>query len=315
MSSTAPVILVLIDLNPVSLAKLESHYSIIQGRTREDCLAVAADHAGSIRAVLTNGTTGLTGEVMAAFPNLSIVMAQGVGFEGIDVPAARARGITVTHGPGTNGESVADHTMALMLAAMRDIPVSDAAVRAGKWRSGSTMRPIASGKRVGILGLGDIGGRIAKRCEAFNMSVAYHNRRKLPDVGWTYVASTLELAEWSDVLICVLPGGAATRHLIGKAEMDALGKDGFLVNVGRGSVVDTDALISALSEHRLGGAALDVIDGEPKVPDALCKLPNVVLTPHMAGRSPESVAATIGLVIENLAAHFGGQPVLTPVPA
>jgi D-3-phosphoglycerate dehydrogenase len=309
-----PAILVAIDLAPRSLARLRGQFTVHQALTHAGRMALAAEHGGAIRAMVTNGTTIIPAELIAALPHLGIICAQGVGHEGIDLATARARGIVITNGAGTNAPSVADHTIGLMLAIMRDIRNNDALVRGGGWRQGDTMRPIPTGKRVGILGLGDIGRRIARRCEAFDMIVGYHNRNPMPEVGWSYLPSTLALAEWADILIIVLPGGASTRHLVGKAELEALGPQGFLVNVGRGSVVDTGALVTALQEGRLAGAALDVFDGEPVVPEAVRALPNVLLTPHMAGRSPESLAATIELVIKNLSAHFAGQPVLTPIP-
>jgi D-3-phosphoglycerate dehydrogenase len=314
MLAPDPAVLVAIEPAPLSLARLRSHYTVYQALTHEGRMAFAAEHGGTIRAILTNGTTPIPAALIDVLPNLGIICAQGVGHEGVDLAAARARGIAVTHGPGTNADCVADHAMALTLALLRDIRRNDAVVRGGGWRDGDTMRPTACGKRVGILGLGDIGRRIARRCAGFDMPVSYHNRRKLDDSGFAYAASPLALAEASDIMVIVLPGGTGTRHIIGAAEMDALGPHGFLVNVGRGSVVDTDALIAALQQGRLAGAALDVFDGEPAVPEALRTLPNVVLTPHMAGRSPESVAATMALVLRNLAAHFAGQPVLTPVP-
>ncbi|MGI4943614.1 MAG: 2-hydroxyacid dehydrogenase [Janthinobacterium lividum] len=309
-----PAVLLAIDLPAASLARLRAHYAVHQERTHEGRMALAAAHGDAIRAILTNGTTLIPGELIERLPRLGIICAQGVGHEGVDLAAARARGIVVTNGPSTNANCVADHAMALLLAVVRDIRGNDASVRAGGWRVGDTMRPIVTGKRVGILGLGDIGARIARRCAAFDMPVAYHNRRPVPGLALAYAPSPLALAEGSDIMVVVVPGGAGTRHLVGRAELEALGPDGFLVNVGRGSVVDTQALVAALAGGRLAGAALDVIDGEPVVPQALRELPNVVITPHIAGRSPESVAATIGLVLQNLAAHFEGRPVLTPVP-
>ncbi len=311
---SSPAVLVAIEPSPANMDRLRQVYTVHQALTHAALLAAAAAHGERIRAVLTNGTTGLNADIIAALPHLSIICAQGVGYEGIDLAAARARGIVVTHGVGTNAESVADHTLALMLAALRDIIGFDTLARKGGWRRDSSMRPIASGKRMGILGMGDIGRRIAKRGEAFNMKIGYHNRRAVEGVGYAYFGSPLALAAWSDVLIIVLPGGTATHHMVGTEELNALGPEGFLVNVGRGSVVDHDALVAALVEGRLAGAGLDVFDGEPGVPDALRPLPNVVLTPHVAGRSPEAAAAIIDLVIKNLQAHFAGQPVLTPVP-
>ena len=237
-----------------------------------------------------------------------------VGMLGTGGPALALPPIVVTHGPGTNDDCVADHAMALMLAVLRDIPGNHATVRAGGWREGCTMRPTATGLRLGILGLGEIGARIARRAGAFDMTVAYHNRRLRPDAPFPYVATLHDLAWQSDVLMVATPGGAATRHLVDAEVLALLGTDGFLVNVGRGSVVDTGALVAALRGSTIAGAALDVIEGEPTVPNALRALPNVVLTPHMAGRSPQSVRATIELVLANLTAHFAGAPVRTPVP-
>ncbi len=313
-TAIAPEILVAIEPSTRGMERLRSVYTTHQALTHAGRLAIAAEHGGTIRAILTNGTTGINAELIAALPQLSLICAQGVGFEGIDMAAARSRGIVVTHGPGTNAETVADHAMGLMLAALRNICVNDAVMRQGGWREGDSMRPTASGRKLGILGLGDIGQRVAKRAAAFNMTIGYHNRRALERVGYAYFGSPLALAAWSDVVVVVLPGGTATRHMIGTAELNALGPHGFLVNVGRGSVVDTGALEAALKEGRLGGAALDVFDGEPDVPEGLRTLPNLVMTPHMAGRSPEAVAATMELVLQNMQAHFAGQPVLTPVP-
>ena len=309
-----PEILVAIDLAPDSATRLEVACIVHRALTPEARTAAAHEHGGTIRALLTNGTTSIPAALIDALPHLGIICAQGVGYEGVDLAAARARGLVVTHGPGTNDDCVADHAMALMLAVLRDIPGNHATVRNGGWREGRTMRPTATGRRLGILGLGEIGARIARRAAAFDMAVAYHNRRPRPDVPWPYVATLLELARGSDVLVVATPGGAGTRHLVDAGVLAALGPDGFLVNVGRGSVVDTAALVRALGDGTIAGAALDVIEGEPVVPDALRALPNVVLTPHMAGRSPQSVRATIDLVLANLVAHFTGVPVLTPVP-
>lgn len=251
---------------------------------------------------------------MSLLPNLSMICAQGVGFEGIDAAAARARGIIITHGPGTNDDCVADHAMALLLAVLRDIPNKNAIVRAGKWREGGTMRPYAKGKNLGIFGLGEIGSRIARRAEAFDMKIIYHNRRPKAGVSWRYAGSPLELAELADILMITAPGGAETRHAVGKEVLAALGEEGFLINVGRGSIVDTDALVEALRNGGIAGAGLDVVDGEPNIPELLRSLTNVIITPHMAGRSRETIDATIKLVIANLKAHFAGQPVLTPAP-
>ena len=308
-----PAVLVAIDVLPASLDRLRGAYPVHIALTHEARMAAAARHGAEVGAILTNGTTSIPRALIAALPALAIICAQGVGHEGVDLEAAREHGVAVTNGAGTNAATVADHAMALTLALLRDVCRADAAVRDGRWDRSGYMRPTATGQRVGLLGLGDIGQRIARRCAGFDMPVAYHSRRQVPGVGCAYAATPLALAEMSDVLIIAVPGGHDTRHLVGAAELAALGPGGFLVNVGRGSVVDTAALVAALQQGRLAGAALDVVEGEPAIPPALRALPNVVLTPHIGGRSPEAARATMGLVLDNLAARFAGRPVLTPV--
>ncbi|MCB4769534.1 2-hydroxyacid dehydrogenase [Ancylobacter sp. Lp-2] len=270
--------------------------------------------APHVRAVLTNGSTGLSAEDIAALPNLEIICALGAGYERVDLAAARERGIVVTHGPGTNAACVADHAMALLMTAVRGVVSADTAVRRGGWAGSRQLRPMISGKKLGILGLGTIGEQIARRgAHGFGMPVAYHSRRAREGSDWLYLPSVRDLAAWADFLVVATPGGAATRHLVDEGVLDALGPDGFLVNIARGSVVDTHALIAALRQGRLAGAALDVVEGEPDIPPELLELDNIVLTPHIAGRAPEAARATLSLVIDNLQAHFGGRAVLTPV--
>ncbi len=288
-------------------------FRCILATTPEKRAQAIRDHADEIRVVLTRGATGFYAEEMAALPKLELICSLGVGFENIDVAAARARGLQVTHGPGANATSVADHAMALLLGAARHLPQADAWVRQGHWNG--FMGPQVSGKRLGIVGLGTIGLEIARRgANGFGMTVGYYNRRPRPETGYAYYDSPRALAEASDFLVVATPGGADTRHLVNAAVLDALGPQGYLVNIARGSVVDTEALIAALAERRIAGAGLDVVEGEPVVPPALLKLDNVVLTPHSPGRSPEAVSATVALFLENATAHFAGKPVLTPVP-
>jgi lactate dehydrogenase-like 2-hydroxyacid dehydrogenase len=306
--------MVAVQLNINSLKRLQQVYTVYTAITHEERVALAAEKGGEIQGILTNGVTILPGELIQSLPKLSIICTQGVGYEGVDVPAALARDIVVAHSPGLNANSVADHALGIMLAILRDIPRNDALVRSGGWRDANTLRPSAYGKRIGLLGMGNIGTRIAQRCAAFDMTISYHSRQPKPELPWNYLSTPLDLAKFSDILVVVVPGDASTRHMIGEAALDALGPNGFLVNVGRGSVVDTDALIAALQSGRLAGAALDVMEGEPDVPQALRDLPNIVLTPHMAGRSPEHLADTIELIIANFEARFAGKPVLTPIP-
>jgi lactate dehydrogenase-like 2-hydroxyacid dehydrogenase len=312
IQNARPDLLLAIDLAPESLRLLQEVCVVHRAVTPEAREALAAERGQDIRAILTNGTTIIPPSLIAALPNLGIICAQGVGYEGIALDALKGRDVVITHGPGTNAACVADHAIGLMLAVLRDIPRNDAYVRSGRWRQGNTMRPSAHGKQVGILGLGQIGGLIARRCSGFDMTIMYHNRRPIPGALWPYATTPLELARWSDILFVVVPGGAGTRHIIGRSELEALGTHGFLINVGRGSAVDTDALVQALGAGDIAGAALDVIEGEPEVPPSLAAQGNLVLSPHIAGRSPETLSATIGLVIANLTAYFSGQPVLTP---
>ena len=269
-------------------------------------------HGAQINAVLTRGPLGFYADEIAALPHLEIICVIGAGYEHVDLEAAKARNITVTNGAGVNAPSVADHALALLLSLVRDVPRADASVRRGEWRK--VMRPSLAGKRLGILGLGAVGMAIAKRAAlGFDMSVSYHNRQPRSDVPYAYCASPVELASASDFFIVATPGGAGTRQLVDKRVLDALGPHGFIVNIARASVISTADLIEALEQNRIAGAALDVFDDEPHVPDALKALSNVVLTPHVAGLSPEALQGTVQLVADNLLAYFAGQPVLTPV--
>jgi len=306
-------LLVLVEQTPEHLTMIEAAgFTLHLAITEQQRAAIIATQAHEIRAVFTNGSTGLHADMIAALPNLEIVCAQGVGYDQVDLDATRARGIIATHGPGTNDSSVADHALGLLLAAARHIPQSDAAIRRGEW---SRMeRPSVSGKKLGLLGMGRIGQGIARRAaRGFEMQIGYVSTRPRDIEHYRYFDDPIALAAWCDFLVVAVPGGAATRHMVGAAVLDALGAEGFLVNIARGSVVDTSALIEALTQHRIAGAALDVIEGEPQVPAALLQLDNVIMTPHVAGRSPEAVEATVRLVLDNLHAHFSGQPVPTPI--
>ncbi|WP_095151237.1 2-hydroxyacid dehydrogenase [Pseudomonas sp. Irchel s3b5] len=287
-------------------------FHLILAPTPSERAEAIARHASQIDAVLTRGPLGLYADEIAALPNLKIICVIGAGYEHVDLKAAADRGITVTNGAGVNASSVADHAMALLLALVRDVPRCDAAVRRGEWPK--IMRPSLAGKRLGILGLGAVGMAIAKRAAAgFDMSVCYHNRQHRSDVPYTFCSTPTELARASDFLIIATPGGLGTKHLINRQVLDALGPNGFIVNIARASVVATADLITALEQRRIAGAALDVFDAEPQVPQALKTLSNVILTPHVAGLSPEATQATVELVGKNLTAFFAGQPVLTPI--
>ncbi|MDB5413348.1 MAG: Glyoxylate reductase [Rubritepida sp.] len=312
---TIPIpVLVLIPLDPARLAVIQAAgFQTLVAPTPAD-RADGIAGAGDVRAVLTNGAGGLSAAEIAALPKLELICCIGVGHENVDLAAAKARGIAVTNGPSTNDVTVADHTMALLLAIAREIPQADAAVRRGEWLLARHPRPLVFGKKLGILGLGNIGMQIASRgANGFGMPVAYHNRSPRAGCPYTYMASVLALAEWSDFLVIATPGGRGTVHLVDAAVLAALGPAGYLINIGRGTVVDTAALIDALAHRRLAGAAVDVVPDEPNVPAGFAELTNLIMTPHIGGRSPEAMLATASLVAANLLAHFAGEPVKTPV--
>ncbi|MGU7774896.1 2-hydroxyacid dehydrogenase [Burkholderia sp. MR1-5-21] len=307
-----PELLVLIALRGDAHRQIAASFDVRYAPTPAERERAVADHGGTIRAVLTNGSTGLTAAEIDRMPNLSFVSALGAGYEQIDVAHAKVRGVVVVTGAGTNDDCVADHAFALLLAAVRGVVRLDGQTRAGIWRDAVPMPPNVSGKKLGIVGLGKIGEKFARRAAGFDLEIGYHNRTP-KDAPYRYFDRLDALAQWADFLVVATPGGAGTRHLIDRAVLDALGPQGFLVNVSRGSVVDTAALADALRAGRLAGAGLDVYEGEPQPPQALIDLDNVVLTPHMAGWSPEALDRSVQQFLDNAARHFAGQAVLTPV--
>jgi lactate dehydrogenase-like 2-hydroxyacid dehydrogenase len=313
-------VLAMVGLSPERLAALTAGgYAVREGKkyaNRMDAVRAAGD---TVRAVLTNGRGGLPAEEMALLPKLEIVCAVGAGYEAVDLDTARSRGIAVANSPDTNASAVADSAMMLLMAATRHLRQADRHVHAGGWQDQwQVVTPTISGKRLGVLGMGTIGSKIAHRgARGFDMEVGYHNRKTVPGSSYRYFDSPIDLATWADFLVCAAPGGAATRHLVNADVLTALGPQGYLVNVGRGTVVDTEALIDALQAKRIGGAGLDVIEGEPSLPPRLPDLlqfENVVITPHCAGRAPEARAAATAAILANLNAFFSGKPLLSPVP-
>lgn len=267
-----------------------------------------------IRGVVTNAASGWSAALMDRMPKLQIICAIGVGYEAIDVDAASSRGISVTHGRGVNTTSVADHALALLFAAVRAVPANDRAMRSGQWSELRHPLPDISCKTAGILGLGAIGLAIATRLRAFDISIVYHNRNPRENVGFDYAPDVINLARAADFLIVAAPGGAATRHLIDAPVLEKLGAQGYLINVGRGSIVDSVTLGSALSNGTIAGAGLDVFEEEPALPQTLLDAPNLVMSPHVAGLSPRSEDAYVQCILDNLLAKFAGHDVLAPVP-
>ncbi len=253
--------------------------------------------------------------IIDLFPNLELIANFGVGYDQIDAKYAATRGVVVTNTPEVLTEEVADLTIALTLATLRQIPQADRYVRAGSWlRSPFPLSATLRERKAGILGMGRIGLAIAKRLEGFGIDIAYHNRSRREDVAYPYFSSALALAGAVDLLIVVTPGGAGTKHLVNGEVLSALGKNGVLINVSRGSVVDQVALIEALKNGTIQNAGLDVFENEPNVPQSLIDIDKVVLLPHVGSASVETRGAMSQLVVDNIAAWEAGQLPLTPVP-
>ncbi len=307
------VLLVLIAMAEERLALLRERFELHHAPTDALRASTIAAQGARIEVVLTNGTTGLRADEIDAMPRLGLACAWGAGYENLALDHARARGVALANGAGTNDDCVADHALALLLASVRAIRALDDACRRGVWRDALPMQPQLAGKRLGILGLGAIGRKIAQRGAAFDMEIGYHNRSPRPELPYRYFDDLSALARWSDFLVVATPGGGSTKHLVNATVLKALGPTGHLVNIARGSVVDTSALADALRAGALGGAGLDVYDSEPKPPSELMDFPNVVLTPHIAGWSPESTEASLQCFIDNAELHFAGKPLRTPI--
>jgi hydroxypyruvate reductase len=309
-----PEILTVAKLWPPYLEELQQTF-VVHDRTHELDAAAFAQIAPRIKAIAGGGESQVTRALMAQLPALEMISVFGVGYDRYDVAAARERGIPVTNTPDVLTDDVADMGISLMLAIARTIPQADKYVREGKWPSGPM--PLArkvTGARLGIVGLGRIGSAIARRAAGFDMSIAYTSRNKVADSPYTYYPTPAALAAEVDFLMVITPGGAGTKGLINAEVLTALGSKGYLINVARGSVVDESALITALQNNVIAGAALDVFENEPHVPTALCAMTNVVLAPHVASATWQTRRAMADLAFGNLQAHFAGKPLLTPVP-
>ncbi|WP_282349373.1 2-hydroxyacid dehydrogenase [Pseudomonas sp. PS01301] len=308
-------VLIIGALLPSLQEAVETHFDATRLWELPDQNAWLAQHGSRIRAIVTSGALGASSEVIGKLPNLEAIFSFGVGYDSIAVDAARDRGIVVTNTPAVLDDCVADTAMALTLDVMRRYSEADRFVRAGKWTQGKF--PLASkigGKKIGIVGLGNIGESIAKRAAAFDMEVLYHNRKPKAGVSYHYYADLDAMISDCDVLVLAVPGGKSTEGLIDAKRIGLLGSKGFLVNIARGSVVDQPALIQALQEKRIAGAGLDVYEDEPNVPQALIDLPNVVLLPHLASGTHETRQAMGDLVWGNIQGYFHDErKVLTPV--
>jgi hydroxypyruvate reductase len=302
-------------LLPALEARLAAAYQLTSLPDQRDPARFLQEHGHEFTALVTSGAVGADAALIGALPALRVISSFGVGLDKVDLHEAQRRGIAVGHTPDVLNDCVADVALGLLLDVARGLSAADRFVRRGEWpqRQFPLMRKF-SGARLGVVGLGRIGQAIARRCAGFEMDIRYHSRRVVAGVPWTHEASLVELARWADFLVVITAGGAQTRHLVDATVLDALGPEGYLVNVARGSVIDQAALVQALVHQRIAGAGLDVFENEPEVPAELFALDNVVLLPHIASATHQTRQAMADRVFDNLEAFFAtGHPV-SPAP-
>lgn len=310
-----PDILMLTPMRPLVEATLEKSFNLHRLWNAPDRDKLLAEVGPRVRGIVSF-VTSCPRSLIEKLPALEIIATSAVGYDGIDVKAAAERGVVVTNTPDVLTDEVADLTLGLLLATIREIPRAEKHLRDGLWptKGPYPLTPTLQGRKAGIVGLGRIGKAIARRIEGFGVPVSYHGRSKQPDVAYSYFPTITGLAEAVDVLIAVMPGGADTKHLINKQVFEALGPNGIFINVARGTVVDEPAMIDALKKGTILAAGLDVFENEPNVPAELIALPNTVLLPHVASASVHTRDAMAQLAVDNVLAWFDGKPPLTPVP-
>jgi lactate dehydrogenase-like 2-hydroxyacid dehydrogenase len=310
-----PTVLMPAPMHDVVVDGCEERFELLRLWEAADPDALLAERGPDVRGLATGGHRRVDADLLDRLPNLQIVANFGVGYDSVDVNAATERGVVVTNTPGVLDDEVADTALALLLMTVRELGQAERYLRAGRWAAEGPY-PLTdltvAGRRLGILGLGRIGEAIAHRAEAFGMSVGYHNRTR-KDVPYRYYPSLLEMAGDVDTLVVVVPGTAATRHLVDAEVLKALGPEGVLVNIGRGTVVDEQALIEALRTRTIHAAGLDVYEDEPNVPQELIDLDNAVLLPHVGSASKPTRRAMGQLVVDNLSSWFAEGRALTPV--
>ena len=302
-------------LLPSLEAALEQQFDLHPLWKEADPDAYLRAHGAEFVGMVTSAIKGGSAEFLAMLPQLKVISSFGVGYDALDVAGAQQRGIAVGYTPDVLNDCVADTAFSLVINVARRFPACDQFTRRGDWLTGAfPLTTKVSGKRLGILGLGRIGQTIARRASGFDMAIRYHNRHARSDVPYGYEPSLKALAEWCDFLVVASAGGAETRHLVSREILEALGPKGFLINISRGSVIDEEAMVEALVQGRLGGAGLDVYTHEPKVPEPLLKLDNVVLLPHLASATHETRQAMADLVLNNLLDFFRTGHVRVAVP-
>jgi hydroxypyruvate reductase len=294
------------------MVRIGQHFDLMDAAGKPPAEVFSADELSGVRALITAGGTPLGAVVLDRLPSLRAFVCYGTGYYGVVLAAAAQRKIAVGHSPAANAAAVADLAVTLMLAVTRRLLPADEYVRSGNWAAAKPSpllrpQPGNPGRRVGVYGMGEIGRKIAARVAAFESEVGYFSRRQ-HDVPYRYLPSLEALAEWCSVLMIAVRAGADTHHAVNAAILQKLGKDGYVVNISRGSVIDEAALVAALSDNRIAGAGLDVFGKEPHAPDALTAFPSVVLTPHVGGHTVESHIAMQDCVIANLEAFFAGKP-------
>ncbi len=314
---TKPVLLIAQAILAPLMGRLEGDYELLRLWDYPDRRILLAGDGQRVQAIVAAGEGLLEPSLLAGLPNLKLIACVSAGYDGIDVPWCSTRGIAVTHSPGVNADDVADHAVGAAIAAWRGIVDGDRRVREGRWTDTDRgpMRRALKGRGVGVVGLGAIGEAIATRMAAFGCRIAWWGPNAKPTVPWPRIDSLVGLAEASDLLFIAARADEASRGLIDRSVIDAVGRQGLICNVSRGFVIDQQDLIAALKEGRLGHAALDVFDPEPTPAEIWRAVPNVVLTPHTAGATLDSVQAMVALTVENLRRHFAGEALKTPIRA
>jgi lactate dehydrogenase-like 2-hydroxyacid dehydrogenase len=299
---------------PLVVEGVAQHFALHQGWPDETLDKVLGEIGPRIRGLAADGNRRIDGAMMDRMPNLEIIANFGVGYDRVDAAEAARRGIIVTNTPDVLTEEVADLAVGLLIATVRQLPQVDRYLRTGKWREQEySLTSTLRGRTVGIVGLGRIGKAIAKRLEAFELGIVYHGRRPQEDVPYRYYSALIDMARDVDTLMMVIPGGNETRHLVNAEVLQALGPNGILINVARGSVVDEPALMAALRDKTILTAGLDVFEDEPRVPQELIDMEHVVLLPHVGSASVHTRNAMGQLVVDNLVSWFSGKGPLTPV--
>ena len=295
------------------MARVGAKYELMDCAGKPPKDVFSADQLKDVRALITAGGQPLGADVMHMLPSLRAIICYGTGYDGVDLAAMKQHGIALGNSPAANAAAVADLAIMLMLTATRRLLPADDYLRSGGW-AGAKPSPLMSppvgmpGRRIGVYGMGEIGRKIASRAAAFETEVGYSNRTNYKDLPYRYFSDLGSLVDWCDVLIVAVRAGPDTQHVINADMLKRLGKDGYIVNISRGSTIDQSALIAALEDKTIAGAGLDVFEKEPHVPDALSAFPNVVVTPHIGGHTTESHVGMQDCVIANLDSFFAGKP-------